>query len=108
MMGEKGLISRVFLETMYEDIDESRRAWAFMRRSMLAVQPCLPVTRQQGESTMRCEQMTFSTRSPRVSLMSLQSGSVRALASSQRFFSSSVSSGSSRPSLVTETSFLPS
>mmetsp|Transcript_36274 Transcript_36274/g.82670 ORF Transcript_36274/g.82670 Transcript_36274/m.82670 type:complete len:234 (-) Transcript_36274:1448-2149(-) len=107
MMAWSGLISMVFLETMYIWEAESRRAWARMMRSMLADQPNSPVTSTQGESTMRSETTTFSTLSPRVSLISLQRPSVRALTSSLRFFSSSESS-SWRPSLVTEVSFLPS
>uniref|UniRef100_A0A0E0ETB8 Secreted protein n=1 Tax=Oryza meridionalis TaxID=40149 RepID=A0A0E0ETB8_9ORYZ len=86
---------------------ESLRAWAFMILSMLAVQPYSPVTRQQGESTTRSETTTFSTLSPSTSLITLHRPSNFSLSSSCRFFSSSLSS-SFRPSLVAETSFLPS
>merc|ERR1719231_2101245 len=48
-----GLISMVFLEAMYDDIELSRSAWARMMRSMLAVQPYSPVTRTQGDSVTR-------------------------------------------------------
>merc|ERR1719327_1589627 len=77
----------------------SRRAWAFMMRSMLALQPYSPVTSVHGESTRRSETTTFSTLSPRMSFMRRQRASNCALTSSFFFFSSSVSS-SSRPSLV--------
>merc|ERR1712225_227467 len=73
-----------------------------MMRSMLADQPYSPVTRQHGESTMRCDTTTFSTLSSSTSLMSLQSDSVLAFSSSNAFFSSSVSS-IVMPSLVAET-----
>merc|ERR1719218_292542 len=102
-----GLISMVFLEAMYDDIELSRSAWARMMRSMLAVQPYSPVTRQQGDSVTRSELTTFSTLSPRISFISLESGSKSAQSSSHAFLSSSDSSNL-RPSLVTETSFLPS
>merc|ERR1719258_324984 len=81
-----------------------RRACAFMMRSMFADQPCSEVTRMHGESAMRVPTSTFSTLSPRTSLMSLQSGSYSAFSSSVFFFSSSVSR--SRPSFVTDLSFL--
>merc|ERR1712080_607833 len=74
-----GLISIVFFETMYEDMDESRRACAFMIRSMFADQPYSDVTRMHGDSAMRVLTLTFSTLSPSTSLMSLQSGSYSAL-----------------------------
>merc|ERR1712070_745562 len=45
-----GLISMVFLEAMYDDIELSRSAWARMMRSMLAVQPYSPVTRTHGDA----------------------------------------------------------
>merc|ERR1711990_181428 len=99
-----GLISIVFFETMYELIELSRSACAFMMRSMFADQPCSDVTNTTGESAMRVPTSTFSTLSPRTSLMSLQSGSNSALSSSVFFFSSSVSK--SRPSFVTDLSFL--
>merc|ERR1719488_363546 len=78
-----------------------------MMRSMLADQPYSPVTSTQGESTMRLETTTFSTLSSSTSFMSLQRPSVAALASSNAFFSSSVSPNL-RPSLVAHNSFLPS
>merc|ERR1719263_1963118 len=84
----------------------SRRAWAFMMRSMLADQPYSDVVSTQGESAMRDEIMTFSTLSPSSSFMSLVRGSNSAFISSIFFFSSS--SSMSRPSLVTDFSFLPS
>merc|ERR1719476_137069 len=45
-----GLISKVFLETMYEDMLESLKAWAFMILSMLADQPHSEVTKTHGDS----------------------------------------------------------
>ncbi len=39
MIGDLGEISKVFFEDMYELMEVSRRAWAFMIRSMLADQP---------------------------------------------------------------------
>ena len=88
-------------------MDESRRACAFMMRSMLADQPNWPVTRTQGESAMRFEMATFSTRSPRISFMVPVRSSNALVSSSRVCFSSSVSS-SSRPSFETQTSFLSS
>merc|ERR1712185_260264 len=55
-----GLISIVFLDTMYEVIELSRRACAFMIRSMLADQPYSEVTSTHGESTTRLLIITFS------------------------------------------------
>merc|ERR1711879_941014 len=55
MMECFALTSIVFFDAMYEDIDESRSAWARMMRSMLAVQPYSPVTRQHGDSVTRSE-----------------------------------------------------
>merc|ERR1712217_518593 len=60
-----GLISMVFLDTMYEVIELSRRACAFMMRSMFADQPYSDVVRTQGESAIRELTITFSTLSPR-------------------------------------------
>merc|ERR1711896_124056 len=74
-----GFTSMVFFDTMYELMELSRRACAFMMRSMFADQPCSEVTRTTGESAMRVPIRTFSTLSPRTSLMSLQSGSYSAL-----------------------------
>merc|ERR1712038_1962665 len=102
-----GLISMVFLEVMQALCVLSRRACAFIIRSMLADQPYSPVTRQHGESARRLDTTTFSTLSSRTSFMSLQSPSLLALASSKAFFSSSSSSMSS-PSLVALRSFFPS
>merc|ERR1711988_791454 len=101
-----GFTSMVFFETMYELIELSRSACAFMMRSMFADQPCSDVTRTTGDSAMRVPTNTFSTLSPRTSLMSLQSGSYSAFSSSVFFFSSSVSR--SRPSFATDFNFLPS
>merc|ERR1719337_417077 len=78
-----------------------------MMRSMLADQPYSPVTSTHGESARRLETMTLSTLSSSTSFMSLHRPSVAALASSNSFFSSSVSS-ILRPSFVAEMSFLPS
>lgn len=75
-----GLTSMVFLDVMYEDVEESRRACAFMMRSMLADQPYSPVTRTQGESARRFETTTLSTLSASTSFMSLQRPSDAAFA----------------------------
>merc|ERR1719263_2649463 len=56
-----------------------------MMRSMLAVHPNSPVTRQQGESARRFETTTFSTLSSRTSFMSLHSPSTLALSSRTSF-----------------------
>merc|ERR1719359_757985 len=48
-----GFTSIVFLDTMYEVIELSRSACAFMMRSMFADQPYSEVVRTHGESTMR-------------------------------------------------------
>lgn len=106
-MGCSGLSSMVFLEVMYEDMEASLKAYAFMILSMLADHPCSPVTRTQGASTILLEIITFSILSPRTSLISLQRDSYYAFYSSNFFFSSSVSS-SSNPSLVQFLSFFPS
>mmetsp|Transcript_7846 Transcript_7846/g.19566 ORF Transcript_7846/g.19566 Transcript_7846/m.19566 type:complete len:210 (+) Transcript_7846:436-1065(+) len=107
MIALVGLISSVFLEVMYAAMELSRSACAFMMRSMLALHPYSPVTSTQGESTMRSDTSTFSTLSPRMSLMMRHRGSKEDASSSRAFFSSSVSSNL-RPSLVQHTSFLPS
>merc|ERR1712151_760879 len=101
-----GLISIVFLETMYDVIELSRKAWAFMIRSMFALQPYSEVVSTQGESAMRDDTITFSTLSPKTSFISFVRGSNSALSSSIFFFSSS--SSMSRPSLVMDFNFLPS
>merc|ERR1711907_169762 len=49
MMECFGLTSMVFLETMYDVMELSRSACAFMMRSMLADQPYSDVVRTQGE-----------------------------------------------------------
>merc|ERR550514_1614994 len=48
-----GLTSIVFLDTMYDVIELSRKACAFMILSMFADQPYSDVVRTQGESTIR-------------------------------------------------------
>merc|ERR1712146_695652 len=53
---------------------------------MLAVQPYSPVTRKHGASVRRSETTTFSILSPRISFISLHSGSKSALSSSKAFF----------------------
>ncbi|TYZ63420.1 hypothetical protein PybrP1_008369 [[Pythium] brassicae (nom. inval.)] len=107
MIGWSGLISIVFFEDMYDDVLLSRSACAFMMRSMFADQPYSPVTSTHGDSTMRFEISTFSTLSSSTSLISLHRPAVAAFASSNVFFSSSVSS-ILRPSFVALISFLPS
>merc|ERR1719486_1087641 len=64
-----GFTSMVFLETMYEVIELSRNAWAFMMRSMFADQPYSDVVSTHGESTIRELTSTFSTLSPRPSFV---------------------------------------
>ena len=98
-----GFTSMVFFETMYDVIELSRNAWAFMMRSMFAYQPYSDVAGTHGESTIRELTSTFSTLSPRTSFMSLVSGSNSALSSSSFFLSSS--SSMSRPSFVVDFSF---
>merc|ERR1712007_277170 len=75
MMECLGLTSMVFLDTMYEVMELSLRACAFMIRSMLADHPYSEVVRTQGESAMRELTVTFSTLSPRTSFISLVNGS---------------------------------
>merc|ERR1719171_3324009 len=60
MMECFGLISMVFFDPMYEVIELSRSACAFMMRSMFADQLYSDVVRTHGESTMRSLTMTFS------------------------------------------------
>jgi hypothetical protein len=67
--------SIVFLDTMYEVMELSRKAWAFMMRSMLADQPYSEVVNTQGESAIRELTTTFSTLSPRTSFINLVKGS---------------------------------
>merc|ERR1719262_280300 len=106
MMECFGLTSMVFFDTMYYVMELSRRACAFMIRSMFADQPYSEVVSTQGESTMRSLTTTFSVLSPSTSFINLVKGSNSALSSSIFFFSSS--SAMSRPSLVVDLSFLPS
>merc|ERR1711972_258495 len=101
-----GFTSMVFLETMWEVMELSRRACAFMIRSMLADQPYSDVVSTQGESAIRELTTTFSTLSPSTSFMSFVSGSNSAFNSSIFFFSSS--SSISKPSLVVDFNFFPS
>merc|ERR1719456_2250829 len=65
MMECFGFTSMVFFDTMYEVMELSRSAWAFMMRSMFADHPYSEVVRTHGESTMRELTNTFSTLSPR-------------------------------------------
>merc|ERR1712028_102335 len=104
MMECLGLISMVFFDTMYEVIELSRMACAFMIRSMFADQPYSDVVSTHGESAIRELISTFSTLSPKTSFMSLLRGSNSAFSSSNFFFSSSMS----KPSLVIDLSFFPS
>merc|ERR1740138_1234760 len=53
MMECFGFTSMVFFETMYDVMELSRSACAFMIRSMLADQPYSDVVSTQGESAMR-------------------------------------------------------
>merc|ERR1712086_575218 len=106
MMECLGLISMVFFDTMYEVMELSRIAWAFMMRSMFADQPYSDVVNTHGESAIRLLTMTFSTLSPKTSFMSFVNGSNSAFCSSNFFFSSS--SSMSRPSLVVDFNFFPS
>merc|ERR1711870_168279 len=76
-----GFTSMVFLDTMYEVIELSRKAWAFIMRSMFADQPYSDVVRTHGESAIRELTMTFSTLSPRTSFINFVSGSNSALSS---------------------------
>merc|ERR1712050_404270 len=101
-----GLTSMVFFDTMYDVMELSRKACAFMIRSMLADQPYSEVVSTQGESAKRELIKTFSTLSPSTSFISLVNGSNSAFNSSIFFFSSS--SSISRPSLVVDFNFLPS
>merc|ERR1712063_52951 len=106
MMECFGLISMVFLDTMYEVMELSRIACAFMIRSIFADQPYSDVVNTHGESAIRLLTMTFSTLSPKTSFISLVNGSNSAFCSSNFFFSSS--SSMSKPSFVVDFSFFPS
>merc|ERR1712173_274751 len=77
-----GLSSMVFLAIMYWLIVLSRRACARIILSMLALQPNSPVTREQGDPTIRSEITTFSTLLPRMSLTFLHSAENEAFSSS--------------------------
>jgi len=92
---------------MYPVMEESLKAYAFMILSILADQPYSPVTSTHGESSILYPTTTFSTLSPKTSLISLHKGSNAAFYSSNFFLSSSVSSKSS-PSLVQFFNFFPS
>merc|ERR1712039_584372 len=59
-----GFTSIVFLDTMYEVIELSLRACAFMMRSMFADHPYSEVVRTHGESAMLLLISTFSPMSP--------------------------------------------
>merc|ERR1719437_13699 len=106
MMECFGFTSIVFLDTMYEVMLLSRRACAFMMRSMLADHPYSEVVSTHGESAKRELTKTFSTLSPNTSFINFVKGSNSAFNSSIFFFSSS--SSMSRPSLVVLFNFLPS
>merc|ERR1712039_471645 len=70
-----GFTSMVFFDTMYEVMELSRKAWAFMMRSMFADQPYSEVVSTQGESAMRELIKTFSTLSPSTSFIPMVKGS---------------------------------
>merc|ERR1711970_1555660 len=80
-----GFTSIVFFETMYEVIELSRNACAFMMRSMFADQPYSDVVKTHGESAMRVLTTTFSVLSPKTSFISLVRGSNSAFNSSNFF-----------------------
>merc|ERR1712146_292666 len=80
-----GFTSMVFFETMYDVMELSRKACAFMIRSMFADHPYSEDVRTQGESAMRELMITFSTLSPKTSFISFVSGSNSALSSSSFF-----------------------
>merc|ERR1712032_1177271 len=101
-----GLISMVFFDTMYDVMELSRKACAFMIRSMFADHPYSDVVNTHGESAILLLTTTFSVLSPSTSFMSFVSGSNSALSSSSFFFSSS--SSISKPSFVVDFNFLPS
>merc|ERR1712217_326831 len=58
-----GFTTIVFFDTMYEVMLLSRKAWAFIMRSMFADQPYSEVVSTQGESAIRELIKTFSTLS---------------------------------------------
>merc|ERR1712137_1230321 len=106
MMECLGFTSIVFFDTMYDVMELSRNACAFMIRSMFADHPYSEVVSTQGESAIRLLTTTFSTLSPKTSFMSFVRGSNSAFSSSNFFFSSS--SSMSNPSLVVDFNFFPS
>merc|ERR1712063_159027 len=106
MMECLGFISMVFFDTMYEVMELSLKAWAFMMRSMFADHPYSDVVKTHGESAIRLLTITFSVLSPKTSFISLVRGSNSAFCSSNFFFSSSSSMAS--PSFGVDLSFLPS
>merc|ERR1719476_413 len=106
MMECFGFTSMVFFDTMYEVMELSRMACAFIMRSMFADQPYSEVVSTHGESAIRELTITFSTLSPRTSFINFVNGSNSALSSSNFFFSSS--SSRSKPSFVVDFNFLPS
>merc|ERR1712164_215508 len=75
MMECLGFTSMVFLDTMYEVMELSLRACAFMIRSMFADHPYSEVVRTHGESAILELTSTFSTLSPSTSFISLVRGS---------------------------------
>merc|ERR1712118_510148 len=86
MMECLGFTSMVFLDCMYDDIELSRKACAFMIRSIFADHPYSDVVRTHGESAMRSLMTTFSTLSPNTSFISLVKGSNSAFNSSSFSF----------------------
>merc|ERR1711956_3433 len=59
-----GLISIVFFDTIYDVMELSLSACAFMMRSMFADHPCSEVVKTHGESAIRLLTTTFSVLSP--------------------------------------------
>lgn len=74
---------------------------------MFADQPYSPVTKTQGDASILYPTTTFSTLSPKTSLINLHKGSNEAFYSSNFFFFSS-SSSKSIPSFEQFFNFLPS
>jgi len=75
--------------------------------SIFALHPYSPVTKTQGDSSSLDPTRTFSTLSPKTSLMSLHKGSNEAFFSSNFYFSS-YDSSKSKFSFVQFLSFFPS
>lgn len=75
--------------------------------SIFADHPYSPVTKTQGEASILYPTTTFSTLSPKTSLINLHNGSNEAFYSSNFFLASSPSS-KSIPSLVQFFNFFPS